>query len=427
MSEAEKHFRRVNYCGTCKTVGSLYGQKARFLLNHDAVFLAEILSAAANEKVTDWHKSYQSFNCLSLPKTEMPMSLKFAATTNVILTEFKLADHIADEKKRRYKFTQKTFSKEFQKAEKLLNEWSFPLENVKAILEEQPVIESEVRGKNTAEILENLAAPTAETTAVFFSEGAKVCGAKKLENELYKIGFNFGKLIYLIDALEDYEKDFRGEKFNAIRAAFSLNENKISPDAKREVVSILKDLESEISDGISELPIDEKQKRIFISRLSQNLSKKLKTNLPVAPVKKVCVPKTKISFKQRRQNASVKARTLARNYSWQMPPVFLFVFLFVIVAPAQSREAKSARECFDLGFNLMFLGSIFGAILAFPKPFLQKFSGRKKAVLEDDDEDSRKSSWCDSCDCAGCDCCCLCGNCDCNCCGDCNCCDCSCD
>src|SRR5215204_1529444 len=126
MTDAEKHFRRLNYCGTCKTTGALYGQKSRFLLNHDTVFLAEILSAISNEKVETWQNSYQSFNCLSLPQNEMPKSLQFAATTNVVLTEFKLADHIADEKKRRYKFARKTFSNEFQKAEKLLLEWNFP-------------------------------------------------------------------------------------------------------------------------------------------------------------------------------------------------------------------------------------------------------------------------------------------------------------
>src|SRR5687768_8705234 len=103
MSEEEKHFRRLNYCGTCKTIGSLYGAKARFLLNYDTVFLAEILSALSGENAREWPQSYQSFNCLSLPKTDLPASLQFAATTNVILTELKLADHIVDENKRRHK------------------------------------------------------------------------------------------------------------------------------------------------------------------------------------------------------------------------------------------------------------------------------------------------------------------------------------
>ena len=102
LSADEKHFRRLNYCGTCKTLGTVYGQKSRLLLNHDTVFLAEILSALSGEDVKDWQKSYQSFNCLSLPESgESPAALEFAATVNIILTEFKLADHLADEGKRR--------------------------------------------------------------------------------------------------------------------------------------------------------------------------------------------------------------------------------------------------------------------------------------------------------------------------------------
>ena len=82
MSVEEKRFRRVNYCGTCKTIGSIYGQKSRLLLNHDTVFLAEILTALNSENVADWQKSYQSYNCLNLPKNEMPIALEFAATTD---------------------------------------------------------------------------------------------------------------------------------------------------------------------------------------------------------------------------------------------------------------------------------------------------------------------------------------------------------
>lgn len=51
MSAAEKNFRRLHYCGTCKTIGTLYGQKARLLLNLDVVFLAELLDALADENL----------------------------------------------------------------------------------------------------------------------------------------------------------------------------------------------------------------------------------------------------------------------------------------------------------------------------------------------------------------------------------------
>ena len=75
LPEELKHHRRLHYCGTCKTMGSLYGQKTRTLLNHDTVFLAEVLTAIStdNESLREWHQAYQSFNCLTLPKSTAAM------------------------------------------------------------------------------------------------------------------------------------------------------------------------------------------------------------------------------------------------------------------------------------------------------------------------------------------------------------------
>jgi hypothetical protein len=264
----------------------------------------------------------------------------------------------------------------------------------------------------------------------------KRIGRENLEKPAFELGFAFGKLVYLIDAFEDYEKDFRGKRFNAFRAAFRLSEEKLTPGAKRKVAAVLRDSESEISEKINQLPIAENQKTLFVSRLSENLQRKLKTNLPVLKTKSVCAPKPRQTFNQRWQNAAAKARALARNYSWQMPLVFLFVFAFALIAPARAGEAKSARECFDLSFNLMALGAVFGSVLAFPKPFLQKFPKRRKKQAEESGGDDSGESWCDWCDC---DCCCdcdgCCDGCDCcsGCCDNCGCdgccdgCDCGCD
>lgn len=416
MTTEEKEFRRLNYCGTCKTIGSLYGQKSRFLLNHDTVFLAEILSTLSGENVSDWQKSYQSFNCLNLPKSEMPKSLQFAATTNIILTEFKLADHISDENKRRHKFARNAFSSEFQTAEKFLNEWNFPLNEVKENLQTQQTVEVEKIS------LDELAFPTAKATAVFFREGVKQIGKNELENLAFELGFSFGKLIYLLDAFEDFEKDFRTKQFNAFRAVFELKEQKLSAEMKRKITTILHEIESEIVENIYRLPISENQKNLFVSRLSQNLQRKLKTNLPVLKTNKICVVKPRQTFAQRWQNATEKARTLARQYRWQMPLVFLFIFVFALVAPAQSREARSARECFDLSFNLMFLGAVFGSVLAFPKTLL--LQNLSPQIVDEEEKRKRRESWCDCCEdcCCDCDCCCECDSCDCG-----SCCDCSCD
>jgi hypothetical protein len=59
------HFKK-NYCGTCKTIGKLYGQKERLLLNNDIVFLSELLAELNNDPTELNHITINS--CFTLPK-----------------------------------------------------------------------------------------------------------------------------------------------------------------------------------------------------------------------------------------------------------------------------------------------------------------------------------------------------------------------
>ena len=89
LSPELKRHRRLHYCGTCKTIGGLYGQRSRALLNHDTVFLAELLSAlsGADRRLDEWSSPYQSYNCLALPRSasDMPLALRYAAAATLTL------------------------------------------------------------------------------------------------------------------------------------------------------------------------------------------------------------------------------------------------------------------------------------------------------------------------------------------------------
>src|SRR5262249_6482998 len=92
QSVEQNEHHQFHYCGTCKTIGRLYGQLSRLLLNHDTVFLAELLALLAEESALEnSDNAYLSYNCLSLPKSEdvIPLPLQLAAAANILLTEFK--------------------------------------------------------------------------------------------------------------------------------------------------------------------------------------------------------------------------------------------------------------------------------------------------------------------------------------------------
>jgi hypothetical protein len=60
--------KRLPYCGTCKTLGTLYGQRSRLLLNHDTVFLAELLMEQSG--APEWARASPSINSLTFLRTD---------------------------------------------------------------------------------------------------------------------------------------------------------------------------------------------------------------------------------------------------------------------------------------------------------------------------------------------------------------------
>src|SRR5215471_14316430 len=136
QSEDESERRRFHYCGTCKTMGRLYGQRSRLLLNHDTVFLAELLTLLSDES-PQWKadKAYLSYNCLSLPRSvdDRPLALQLAAAANILLPEFKFADRIKDGGLVRLRFVQRFFSGGFRRAAALLRRLNFPVDELRRL------------------------------------------------------------------------------------------------------------------------------------------------------------------------------------------------------------------------------------------------------------------------------------------------------
>ena len=65
-----KRAERLAYCGSCKTIGAMYGQRARLLLNHE------------KSGQPQWTEAHRSFNCMAKPK-EHAQALQYAATAAV--------------------------------------------------------------------------------------------------------------------------------------------------------------------------------------------------------------------------------------------------------------------------------------------------------------------------------------------------------
>lgn len=265
---------RLHYCGTCKTMGTLYGQRTRPLLNFDTVFLSELLAALGNEQQNHWNDSYQSKSCFQLPKNQqdMPMSLQFAATVNVLLAELKTEDNRQDGAKISSQWVQKIYSTAFQKAAMQMKTWGLDTDLLWAEMERQASIERHF-DKHT-----DFAAPTANMTALIFEKGAEVVGNEAAKAAMYAFGKAFGEVIYWLDAFADYEKDVTKTQFNAIQAKYALKSPQLSHYYRNVVIRNLKEKEQLVLAAFQAMPLSSELKNAFCERFAMNLAHKLATD-----------------------------------------------------------------------------------------------------------------------------------------------------
>src|SRR5258706_2850970 len=369
---------RLPYCGTCKTLGAVYGHRSRLLLNHDTVFLAELLLAHSVEP--DWAGAYRSFNCMSLPKRDkkFPIALDFAAAATVVLAHFKAADHADDTGGWHWRAVVRLLAPSYRRAAARLKAWDFPMDEVAALLGSQSRREGE--GKSLDEVAE----PTAAATALFLSHGARLAGLSDADRErLHRVGHRFGYLIYVLDASEDRERDTRRGDFNALNRFPAIN-------ARAEILGALAAIEPET-------PTD------LVQRMRANVEERL----GLRP--RVLHRRCRKPLRQRWQDAVKFARSMREREhagvvkgATVLATVAVAAFLF----PHHVRGAESWKHCMGLGMNLMAAGSL----LAFadmgatpPGDGGAPEVNPKKAGFW-----SNCGCCCDSCDCGDC---CECGSC----------------
>lgn len=458
LSNEARANRQRHYCGTCKALGSHYGARARLLLNHDTVFLAELLSALSFSGAHDGglSRSLRSFNCLAVPAADkpLPFPLSYAAAAAVTLAEWKLADRFNDSRLHRWRLVQRLYAPCFRSATARLTSWKFPLHDMRAILVSQEERESTALHSTMSAdgLLDDLAEPTALATALFFSHAATLADREECKHALYRVGRSLGSIVYLLDAVEDFSQDRQTGNFNALRCAFSLTgsdqQDDIPATIRSQVIDKIQLLQLEFEQALVQLPLDEADRARFTDRLCMNL----KRTLGVSPVPEACRQTDtrctiRMNIGQRWRHAVQFGDTLSQRFlpapsaeraagithHLARPVMFATILPVVFFAPRQAAAVDSYRECMSLGFNVMFIGAVVTALLQMtygllpvsaPLHFNQD-DGEQPVILK-----GRKNrpagaadsgGWCDGC--GGCDCCCDCdgcsgcdcGSCDCNC------------
>jgi hypothetical protein len=202
----DEELYRAMYCGVCKGIAETSGNAARMGLSYDVTFLSVIMHNILGIDVKI-EKQHCLTHCIRVRKmAEVDELTRQLGALNTVLVYYKYTDDINDGDKGKGK--RLWFKKGFRKVAK-----RYP-EIVKIVAEH--LAKQEKTEKAKVDSVDQAADATANMLAAFsdyaLGEKATVC----TRNLFYAIG----KWIYLIDALDDYDKDKKKGAYNPFLLAY---------------------------------------------------------------------------------------------------------------------------------------------------------------------------------------------------------------
>lgn len=192
------------YCGLCIRTGKLLGQYARLATNYDITFFNLLLHDLLSENA-----DFKASRCvLSLRKRPIVVSdlLDSVAAFNVILSYRKAVDGVNDGEGTKYKLIMRSLKRAYIKSRQILPSVD---EIVKSKYEQLTELE-----RQNACGLDRVSDVFASMMRDCFKE---LIGNKANENSLGLI-YNIAKFVYLADALDDVEEDYRANRYNPFLA-----------------------------------------------------------------------------------------------------------------------------------------------------------------------------------------------------------------
>lgn len=223
------------YCGLCRSLKKRYGRRGQVTLSFDMTFLALLLSSLY-EPETQTGVS----RCLAHPLEKHAYRsnpyFDYAADMNVLLTYYKCMDDWKDERKLSRRVAAWLLEGSMRKIRRDYGEKVRKVEDALNAL-------SRCEKEKDYQI---------DKTAGFFGEVMAelfVYRPDEWEEKLRRMGFFFGKFIYLMDAYEDIEEDVRQNRYNPLTQWYGRE------SFEEDAAQILKMMMAETAKAFEQLPI----------------------------------------------------------------------------------------------------------------------------------------------------------------------------
>ena len=208
MKIKEYETYRAVYCSLCREMGRRYGVLTRLALSYDFTFLA-LLSVGLSEAEAEFKNGRCVCNPLKKCKfCSVGNAYALPAAASVMMVYYKAADDFYDEKgfsrlralflKLLYSLANKKASRDYPEVAALCAEYMAAQRKV----EEEKISEPDLAADPTAKFLSSL-----------FCLLANDDSQKRV---LERLGYCLGRWLYLLDALDDKEKDEQKSAYNPL-------------------------------------------------------------------------------------------------------------------------------------------------------------------------------------------------------------------
>lgn len=332
-AEIDASHYRLHYCGTCKAIGSRYGQLSRLGLNYDVVFLAELHSDLFGADPRQWGSALQAYACYRQPgrRAPLPPSLEIAAAVNVVLAGIKLSDQAEDSGRRRWRWARRLFSPTYRRALRQLRHYGLETPILDECLADQRQLERQSwpSDQSPRAILTALAAPTARLTGEMFRLGA-ADGPQAAA--LTAAGAPFGQLVFWLDAWTDQAQDQARGQFNALLTAYG--SAAAVEAAQAEIRDHLSAAAEAVATALAALPLAPARLAYYQAKLRMNVAAALHPEATCRP----------LPARLRAEMSRATLPGLGRRLGWPLRWAREFV-------PAAER--RIALVSFALGFLLL--------------------------------------------------------------------------
>lgn len=204
ISELDYETYKSYYCGLCRALGKYFQPFSRLSLNYDAVFLFILLSSVYCDGFSE-----KQYKCIMHPFSKINIIehnqiSKYCIHINVMLTYFKIKDDIADDKNFKAYAAEFLFRNNYKKScviyPELIKKITEAIDKLH-MLETEKCANPDLCADCFAEMLGFIYRPD------FIKDPIT-------RRILYTVGYNLGRWIYLIDAIDDIENDYKKKHYN---------------------------------------------------------------------------------------------------------------------------------------------------------------------------------------------------------------------